>query len=70
MQGPRLDVVHTSFIAIDEAIFAVLDTWPPEWRRLDAVGRDETIIQKQKVEAKCVVQQKRNEQYVAQVKAV
>lgn len=44
------------FIGIDEAIFAILDTWPLKWHGPDAVGRDEVTIQKQKAEAKRLVQ--------------
>lgn len=56
------------FISIDEAIYAILDTWPWEWRRPDAVGCDEATIQKQKAKAKNAAQQKLNEQHTAKFK--
>jgi len=46
----------------------VLDTWPPKWCGPNAVGQDEATIQKQKAEAKCLAQQKWNEQHVAEVR--
>jgi len=49
------------FIAIDDVVFSVIDTWPPEWRTPYVVVRDETKMQKQKVVAKRLAQQKRNE---------
>lgn len=55
------------FISINEAIFAVLDTWPPEWYGPYVVGRNETTIQKQKDKAKCLAQQKKNKQHVVEV---
>lgn len=58
---------HASFITIDDTIFAVLDTWPPEWRGLDVVGRNETAIQKQKATAKFLAQHKWNEQLAEEV---
>lgn len=57
------------FIAIDEAIDVVLDTWPLEWHRPDAVEHDEATISKQKAEAKHAAQQKQNEQHAAEVRA-
>lgn len=39
-------------ISIDEAIDAVLDTWPLAWRAPNAVGSNDATIWKQKDEAK------------------
>lgn len=51
-KDPKQTWTTLPFISIDEAIFAVLDTWPLEWHGPYAVGRDEMTIQKQKAEAK------------------
>lgn len=42
------------FIAIDDTIFSVLESWPPEWRAPDLVEKDKTTTQKQKVASKCI----------------
>jgi len=34
------------FIAIDDAIFSMLESWPREWHTLDLVERERTIVQK------------------------
>lgn len=46
------------FVSIVESIDSILDTWPPAWRGLEAVGKNEVAIRKQKEEAKCAAQQK------------
>lgn len=44
-----------------------MDTWPPAWCGTEAVERNEAAIQQKKEEAKRVAQQKRNEQFAAEV---
>lgn len=41
-----------SFISVDEVVFAVVNTWPPEWRTPNVVVHNEVGIRKQKVVAK------------------
>ena len=60
-EDPEQTWTTLPFIAINDAILVVLDTWPPEWHRPDVIWRDENAIQKQKAEAKLLAQQKRNE---------
>ena len=56
------------FIAIDDDVYIVLDTWLPEWCGLDVVGRDQAAIQKQNATAKSLAQQKQNEQLTEEVR--
>lgn len=65
-----LDHIWTSlpFVAINEAIDVVLDTWSPIWHGLEEIGCNEATIRKQKKEAKCTKQQKRNEQHAVEVR--
>ena len=44
------------FIVINDVIFVVLDSWPPEWRTLNLATRDEIVIQKQKDATKLLAQ--------------
>jgi len=55
------------FIAIDDIVDGVMDTWPPAWRRLEAVECNEAVIRWQEEEANHAAQQKRNEQLTAKV---
>jgi len=32
------------FIVIDDVVFTMLDSWPPEWHAPDLAARDETLI--------------------------
>ena len=48
----------SAVIAIDNNVFAVLDSWPPEWRAPDLAESDKTTIQRQKDVAKLLAQQK------------
>lgn len=41
---------------IDDVVFAVLDSWAPEWRTPDLEARDETEIQRQNDVAKLLAQ--------------
>jgi len=49
------------FIVIYGAIFAVLDSWPPEWQTPNIVEHNKTVVQKQKDSTKLLAQQKCNE---------
>lgn len=40
------------FIATDDVIFNVLDTWPPEWHTLDIIPVEKFVAQKKKEETK------------------
>ena len=62
------------FIAIDDAIFTVLETWPPEWCTLDLAELEKAAAQKRKDEAKLRVTQlaekRHNKKAAAEVRAV
>ena len=34
-----------SFIVTDDAIFAVMDSWPPEWHALDLAEMEKIAVQ-------------------------
>lgn len=34
------------FIAIDDAIFSMLNSWPPEWHAPDVAVRNKVVVQK------------------------
>lgn len=61
------------FIAIDDDIFFMLDSWPAEWHASDLAKRDRTVAQTQKDETKLRVtklaQQRCNEKAAAEVSA-
>lgn len=40
------------FVATNDAIFTVLETWPPEWRTLDLVEIEKVVSQKKKDDGK------------------
>ena len=45
------------FIATDDVIFTVLETWPPEWHTPDLVELEKTTTQKRKDDTMlCVTQ--------------
>lgn len=62
------------FIAIEDTIFMVLDTWPPRWHAPDLAELEKTIAQKRKDDAKlCVTQlakRKWKEKSTAKVRVV
>lgn len=49
------------FVASDDVVDAVVDTWPPKWRGPEVVEHNEAAIWKLKEEVKCAAQQKQNE---------
>lgn len=51
-KDPKQTWTTVPFIAIDDIVSSVLNTWPPEWHGLDTVGHDETAIQNLKAAAK------------------
>lgn len=61
------------FIAINDVIFTVLETWPPEWCALDFAELEKKTIWKRKEDAKLHVTQlaekRRNEKVTAEVRA-
>lgn len=56
------------FIAINDVIDDIVDTWPAAWHGPLLEEHDKAAIWKKKEEAKCVAQQKWNVQLAAQVK--
>ena len=44
--------VKLPFIATENAIFTVLETWPPEWHALDLAELQKASAQKKKDDAK------------------
>ena len=40
------------FVSIDNVIFNILETWPPEWHALDITEIEKTAAQRKKEEAK------------------
>lgn len=57
-KDPKQKWTTLPFFTIDDAISAVLETWPPEWCALDLVACYEMEIQRQKDVAKLLAQQK------------
>ena len=74
----RKDIVQTRtklpFIAINDAIFSVLESWPPEWHAPNMEEKDRTTAQKQKDATKLritqLAQQKHNKQAAVEVRVV
>jgi len=57
------------FLATDDVIFNVLETWPPEWRAPDIAAVEMSMAQKKKEEVKpCTVQfaEKRRQEVAAE----
>lgn len=62
------------FVAIDDVIFIVFETWPPEWNTPDLVELENVVAQKKKDNAKLHITQlaekRRNEKLAVEVMAV
>lgn len=74
MKGSGAAVTKRPFIATDNMIFIVLETWPPEWRVVGLAELEKVVAQKKKDDAKLRITQlsgrRRNEKVVAKVRAV
>ena len=68
-KDPKQNWTKLPFIVIDDAIFVVLDSWPPEWCAPNLLLHDETAIQKHKDATKLLAQQKHNKQFTKEVRA-
>jgi len=62
------------FIAINDAIFSVLESWPPKWHAPDLVEMDKATTQKQKDATKLhvtmLVGKRHNEKVATEVRVV
>lgn len=62
------------FIATNDMIFIVLETWPPKWRAPDLAELEKAVAQKKKDDAKLRITQlakrRQNEKAAAEVRAV
>ena len=48
LKDPAQTWTKLPFVTIDDAIFSVLESWPPGWRTLDLAEKDRIAAQKQK----------------------
>lgn len=73
-KDPMQQWTKIPFIAIDDAIFYVLESWPPRWCALDLVELDRIAAQKQKEEAKLRVmklaEKRQDEKVVIEIKVI
>lgn len=51
-KDPTKEWTKLPFIAIDDAIFTVLEKWPLEWRALDLEGMERVATQQRKKDTK------------------
>ena len=73
-KGPAQKWVKLLFIATDDAIFVIMESWPSEWRAPDLAAMEKIATQQQKKDTKLHIAQlaerRRQEQEVdTQIKA-